>query len=411
MRRAHYLCQPIAACGLSPQLIANKMVQVGFFAGFPSEQGTLRAALATAHLHVADKLKGHDMPILLLAEVITQDLIISGSTAYKVYDPVLVVFSGALSTSQLGLLKRLLGLDSTVTRVLALPGFSITHQGGEIKHKPQPLHEDILLSARETIAYHIPIPANLTFHGVLDILRKEAVARHILLVYGTTPGYNENLTAASATHLTVHASKPLPFSHFFAEVIGGGWTAKSSMMGLLSLDQLELRNKKLIESADFEADQKARKKVSHPKRASDVLHNVPSKISAWESTDLPPVTIADCADTSRTTLSTITTTTSVTSKDRDDYLIQLGTLVEDQTLAIHMLVNEISGLKETVSSMSNKIEQHEASILDLQTKLGEYTAPAVIPKFTPPILSALRIPGVGRALASASSTGGSARST
>ena len=91
--------------------------------------------------------------------------------------------------------------------------------------------------------------------------------------------------------------------------------------------------------------------------------------------------------------------------------MQLGALVEEQTLAIHMLVNEISSLKETVSTMTCKIENHEASIHDLQKKLGEYTEPAVIPKFTPPTLSALRIPGVGRALTSASSTGGSARST
>ena len=91
--------------------------------------------------------------------------------------------------------------------------------------------------------------------------------------------------------------------------------------------------------------------------------------------------------------------------------MQLGALVEEQTLAIHMLVSEISSLKETVSTMTCKIENHEASIHDLQKKLGEYTEPAVIPKFTPPTLSALRIPGVGRALTSASSTGGSARST
>ena len=109
-----------------------------------SDQSTLRAALAAVHLHVAGKLAGHGMPVLMIAEANTHDLIISGNSTYKVYDPVLVVYAGQLSNAQLGLLKRSLGMDSDTPRVLALPGFSVTHQGGEVHHKPIPVHKDTL---------------------------------------------------------------------------------------------------------------------------------------------------------------------------------------------------------------------------------------------------------------------------
>jgi hypothetical protein len=125
-------------------------------------------------------------------------------------------------------------------------------------------------------------------------------------------------------------------------------------------------------------------------------------------------------DDSGTTPSTITVHTSGTSRDRDEYLMQLGTLVEDQTAAIHMLVTELTSLKETVTELSSlketvgtmtlKIEQQQASIHALQIKLEKFTTPAVTGKFTPPNLTALRIPGVGRTLTS-SKDGGSVRST
>ncbi len=361
------------------------------------------------------------MPVFMIAEANTHDLIISGNSTYKVYDPVLVVYAGQLSNAQLGLLKRSLGMDSDTPRVLALPGFSVTHQGGEVHHKPTPVHKDILLGAKETIAYHIPIPPNLSYRGVLDILRKETVAQHILTVYGTTPGLNELLTASTPTHLTAHASKLLQFSQFFAEIIGGGWSSKTAMMGILSLEYMKLRNLKIAEAATFEIEVALRaKKKEQSKRASDVHHEQPRKFTVLETTGQTSFDHTMEDDDSGTTPSTITVHTSGTSRDRDEYLMQLGTLVEDQTAAIHMLVTELTSLKETVTELSSlketvgtmtlTIEQQQASIHSLQIKLEKYTTTAVIGKFTPPNLTALRIPGVGRTLTS-SKDGGSVRST
>ena len=143
-------------------------------------------------------------------------------------------------------------MDPHAVKTLALPGFTVAMYCGDLKDPPQLLPEVILTSAKRAIVYHIPIPTSLSYHGVVDLLRRETASRHIVTVYGTVPGFAEHLSMETATHVTVHATTLLHFSSFFCEIVGNGWSAKSGLRGLLSCDYLIQRNDKLAEVAEIE---------------------------------------------------------------------------------------------------------------------------------------------------------------